>query len=98
MKNIPVHPIHPGVILKADFLAEYGVSAYKAASDMGIPRTRLERIVKGENGISADTALRLSRYFGNSAEFWLNLQREYDLSVALNAAKDLDSIKPLAAA
>ncbi len=98
MKYIPVDPIHPGIILKEEFLVEHGLSSYKAASDMGIPRTRLERIVKGENGISADTALRLSRYFGNSAEFWLNLQRGYDLSVALNSAKDLDSIKPLAAA
>ena len=97
MKYIPVDPIHPGIILKEEFLIEHGISSYKAASDMGIPRTRLERIVKGENGISADTALRLSRYFGNSAEFWLNLQRSYDLSIALNAAKDLDNIKPLAA-
>ena len=98
MKYIPVDPIHPGIILKEEFLIEHGISSYKAASDMGIPRTRLERIVKGENGISADTALRLSRYFGNSAEFWLNLQRSYDLSIAMNAAKDLDNIKPLAAA
>ena len=97
MKHIPIDPIHPGIILKEEFLIEHGISSYKAASDMGIPRTRLERIVKGENGISADTALRLSRYFGNSAEFWLNLQRSYDLSIALNAAKDLDNIKPLAA-
>ena len=98
MKYIPVDPIHPGIILKEEFLIEHGISSYKAAADMGIPRTRLERIVKGENGISADTALRLSRYFGNSAEFWLNLQRSYDLSIALNTAKDLDNIKPLAAA
>jgi addiction module HigA family antidote len=98
MKYIPIDPIHPGVILKEEFLSEHGISAYKAASDMGIPRTRVERIIKGENGISADTALRLSRYFGNSAEFWLNLQRSYDLSVAMNAAKDLDTIKPLVAA
>ena len=98
MKHIPIDPIHPGIILKEEFLIEHGISSYKAASDMGIPRTRLERIVKGENGISADTALRLSRYFGNSAEFWLNLQRSYDLSIAMNAAMDLDNIKPLAAA
>ncbi|MDX3929401.1 MAG: HigA family addiction module antitoxin [Shinella sp.] len=98
MQFIPDDPIHPGEILKEDFLREYGVSAYRAAGDMGIPRTRIERILRGQNGISADTALRLSRYFGNSPEFWLNLQRTFDLSIARKQAANLDSIKPVEAA
>jgi addiction module HigA family antidote len=98
MQIIPVDPVHPGEILKEDFLQEYGISAYRAAVDMGIPRTRIERVLRGENGITADTALRLSRYFGNSPEFWLNLQRTYDLSVARRAAGDLSTITPVQAA
>ena len=94
MQFFPDDPIHPGEILREDFLNEYSLTAYRAARDMGIPRTRLERILRGENGISADTALRLARYFGNSEEFWLNLQRTYDIAVARKAAQDLDSIKP----
>ncbi|WP_438748807.1 HigA family addiction module antitoxin [Pararhizobium sp. O133] len=98
MQFIPENPIHPGEILKEDFLKEYGITAYRAAEDMGIPRTRIERIMRGENGISADTALRLARYFDNSPEFWLNLQRSYDLALAHNAAGNLDAITPVRAA
>ena len=98
MQFIPREPIHPGEILKEDFLKEYGLTAYRAAEDMGVPRTRIERILRGENGITADTALRLARYFGNSPEFWLNLQRSYDLAVAQKAAGDLSAITPVRAA
>lgn len=95
MQHLPLDPIHPGKILKEDFLKEFGVTAYRAADDMGIPRTRIERVVRGKNGITADTALRLSRYFRNSPEFWLNLQRTYDLATAQNAAGDLSGIEPV---
>jgi addiction module HigA family antidote len=98
MQHLPLDPIHPGEILNEDFLKEYGVTAYRAAEDMGIPRTRIERVVRGKNGITADTALRLAQYFQNSPEFWLNLQRTYDLATARNAAGDLSSIKPVKAA
>jgi len=89
------NPIHPGEILQEDFLKEYGVTAYRAAEDMGVPRTRIERVVRGQNGITADTALRLARYFQNSTEFWLNLQRSHDLATAQKAAGDLSMIKPV---
>lgn len=98
MQHLPLQPIHPGEILNEDFLKEYGVTAYRAAEEMGVPRTRLERVIRGKNGITADTALRLSRYFQNSPEFWLNLQRTYDLATAQNAAGDLSGIKPVKAA
>jgi addiction module HigA family antidote len=98
MQHLMLDPIHPGEILKLDFLQEYGLTAYRAARDIGVPRTRIERILRRENGITADTALRLARYFQNSPEFWLNLQRSYDLSIASKAAGDLSRIKPIKAA
>lgn len=99
MTYIPLEPIHPGEILKEDFLKEYGLTAYRAAEDMGVPRTRIERILRGDNGITADTALRLARYFRNSPEFWLNLQRSYDLAIAQQrAAADIGAIVPVRAA
>jgi len=84
-----VNPVHPGEILKEDFLDEMNLTAGKVAKAVFVPRTRIERIVKGEMGVTADTATRLAQFFGTSAEFWLNLQRSYDLAVA---AKD-DSLR-----
>lgn len=98
MQFVMEDPIHPGEVLKEEFLQEYGLTAYKLAEKLGIPRTRIERIVRGDNGITADTALRLARFFGNSPEFWLNLQRSYDLAVASRAAGDLSTIVPVQAA
>ena len=69
-------------MIKEDFLADYGITQYALAKALHIPHSRVTDIVKGRRGITADTALRLSRYFGNSAEFWLNLQAEYDLRMA----------------
>ena len=92
-------PIHPGEILAEEFLSPHGLSAYKAAQRMGIPRTRVERIARGETAITTDTALRLERLFGASAEFWMNLQSRYDLLTARNAAgPDLAKIERFAAA
>jgi antitoxin HigA-1 len=98
MQIIPFDAIHPGEILKEDFLQEYGISATKAAADIGVPPSRIERVISGDDAIAADIALRLGRYFGNSPEFWLNLQRSYDLSIAREATSDLQNIKPVQAA
>ncbi len=77
-----VGPIHPGAILKEEFLEPMGVSAYALAKAIGVPRNRVTAILHGERAVSADTALRLGRYFGMSAEFWLGLQTAYDLETA----------------
>jgi antitoxin HigA-1 len=71
--------IHPGEILLEEFLKPLGISAYKLSKDIGIPQTRTSEIIKGHRRITADTALRLSSYFGNSAKFWLGLQNDFDL-------------------
>jgi len=71
--------IHPGEILKEEFLIPLNITAYRLSKDIDIPQTRLSQIIKGKRRITADTALRLSLYFGNSAKFWLGLQDDYDL-------------------
>ncbi|MEJ7643736.1 MAG: HigA family addiction module antitoxin [Chryseolinea sp.] len=71
--------IHPGEILQEEFLIPLGISAYKLSKDVGIPQTRASEIIKGNRRITADTALRLSKYFGNSAKFWLGLQDDFDI-------------------
>lgn len=76
-KRIP--PVHPGEILLEEFLEQLGVSQYRLARDINVPPRRINEIVHGVRGISADTALRLSRYFGTSERFWLNLQSRFDL-------------------
>ena len=91
-------PIHPGEHLK-EFLEELGISAYQLATSIGVQQTRISQILKGQRGITADTALRLSRYFGNSAEFWLNLQSHYELERSLaQLGKELEAIAPYQAA
>jgi addiction module HigA family antidote len=88
--------IHPGEILLEEFLIPFEVTAYKLAKDIGIPQTRVSEILKGNRRITADTALRLSKYFGNSAKFWLGLQNDYDLEEEANAKrKSINSIKSL---
>jgi addiction module HigA family antidote len=71
--------IHPGEILQEEFLIPLGLSAYKLSKDVGIPQTRVSEILKGNRRVTADTALRLSKYFGNSAKFWLGLQDDFDI-------------------
>lgn len=71
--------IHPGEILNEEFLVPLAISAYKLSKDLEIPQTRISQIIKGKRRITADTALRLSLYFGNSAKFWLGLQDDYDI-------------------
>ncbi|MBW7917580.1 MAG: HigA family addiction module antidote protein [Trueperaceae bacterium] len=77
-----IAPVHPGEILKEEFLEDYGLSQYELAKRLGVPAPRINAIVLGKRGISADTALLLARFFGNSPEFWLNLQDHYDLQLA----------------
>src|SRR5438067_11460918 len=74
--------LHPGVILERDFLEGLGVSQYRLAVDVEVPPRRINEIVRGLRGISADTALRLARYFRTTPQFWLNLQLRYDLEAA----------------
>lgn len=75
----PLENIHPGEILLEEFLIPLDISAYRLAKDTFIPQTRISEIIKRRRRITADTALRLSRYFGNSAKFWLGLQNDFDL-------------------
>ena len=74
-------PLHPGEILFEEFLKPLNISQYKVAKDINVPARRINEIVHGNRAITADTALRLGRFFGNSAEFWLNLQSRYELEV-----------------
>ncbi len=81
--------IHPGEILLEEFLKPMQLSAYKLAKDIGIPQTRISQIIKGNRRITADTALRLSSYFGNSAKFWLGLQDDYDIEEENNRKTEI---------
>ncbi len=75
-------PVHPGEILREEFLEPFELSVYELANEIHVPRSRVNDIVRGKRSITTDTALRLSRYFGTSAEFWINLQTRHDLDVA----------------
>lgn len=79
--------IHPGEVLLEEFMKPLEITAYRLSKDLGIPQTRISEILKGRRRVSADTALRLSKYFGNSAKFWLGLQDDYDLEEELNTRK-----------
>jgi addiction module HigA family antidote len=81
MKNKKLPPIHPGEILIEEFLKPMGLSQYRLAKDISVPPRRINEIVHGKRSISADTALRLGRFFGMSPQFWLNLQTRFDLEV-----------------
>ena len=83
MTKREVRPIHPGEILAEDVLAELDMSAKQLGEALGVPSNRITEIVRGRRGITADTALRLSRWLGTSPRFWLNLQQAYDLEVAI---------------
>jgi addiction module HigA family antidote len=86
--------IHPGEVLLQEFLVPLGLSAYKLSKDIGIPQTRISEILKGNRRVTADTALRLSRYFGNSAKFWLGIQDDFDIEEEKRTkSKELESIE-----
>lgn len=85
--------IHPGEVLNEEFLKPLGVTAYRLSKDIGIPQTRTSQIIKGKRRITADTALRLSKYFGNSPKFWLGLQNDFDIEEESNElGRELESI------
>ena len=86
--------VHPGEVLNLEFLQPLGISAYRLSKDLKIPQTRISEIIKGKRRITTDTALRLSKYFGNSAKFWLGLQVDYDIEQERDEKKaELDEIK-----
>jgi len=88
--------IHPGEVLEEEFLKPLDVSRYRLAKDIDVPLTRIAEICKGRRGITADTALRLAKYFGTTAKFWMGLQEDYDLEEeASRNAKVLASIEPM---
>jgi antitoxin HigA-1 len=92
----PMSPIHPGEILAEEYLTPLGVTQHRLAVAIGVPPRRINEIVHGKRRISADTALRLARYFGTSERFWLNLQSRYDLEVERDRLGPvLDGIRPL---
>lgn len=81
MSRQKLSPIHPGEILLEEFLAPMGISQYRLAKDIGVPPRRINEVVRGQRSITADTALRLARYFRTTERFWLNLQTRYDLEM-----------------
>ena len=88
-------PIHPGEVLREEFLVPMRLSPYALAQACGVPRTRIERLAREETPVTADTALRLARYFGTTAEFWMGMQAQYDLERTQDkAAAALRKIKP----
>ena len=91
------NPSHPGEVLAELYLKPLDMSAIALAKRLNVPRTRIERLLKGETSLTVDTAMRLARFFGNTPEFWMNLQRAYDLARARETV-DLTDITPLEAA
>ncbi len=88
--------IHPGEVLREEFLIPFNVSSYRLSKDLGIPQTRISLILQGKRRITADTALRLSRYFGTTAKFWLGLQDDYDLEEESKKIKvELESVQAI---
>ena len=81
MEEKTMQPIHPGEVLMKEFLGPMGITQYRLAKDINVPARRINEIVHGKRSISPDTALRLSRYFGMSERFWMNLQARYDLEM-----------------
>ncbi|BBD78778.1 HigA family addiction module antitoxin [Aerosticca soli] len=93
MRTVP-YP-HPGEILREEFLVPMGISQYRLAKAIDIPATRVGEIIAGRRGITADTGLRLARFFGTSEDFWIGLQADYDLALTKDRiAQTLDAIKP----
>ena len=88
-------PIHPGEILREEFLAPLDLAPYSLAKALGVPRTRIERLAREETAITRDTALRLARYFGTTPEFWMNLQTAYDITREETVRRDqIEAITP----
>ena len=91
-----IDPIHPGEVIIEDFIEGFGLTQNKLATAIGVPPRRINEIVHGKRGITADTAVRLAKYFGTSAELWMNLQSHYELRLERRALREqLDNIEPL---
>jgi addiction module HigA family antidote len=95
--SLLIEPSHPGDVLQELYLLPLGLSAIALAKRIHVPRTRIERLINRETGVSADTAMRLAKVFGTTPEYWMNLQRAWDLARAREAT-DVSDIEPLAAA
>ncbi|WP_420112676.1 HigA family addiction module antitoxin [Pseudactinotalea sp.] len=94
-----IEPIYPGEILMEDFIDGFGITQNKLAVSIGVPPRRINEIVHGKRGITADTAIRLARYFGTSEEFWMNLQSNYELRLERRALSDkVAAVTPLSVA
>ena len=92
-------PVHPGEVLREDFLGPMNLSAYTVARACGVPRTRIERLVREETPVTADTALRLAKYFGTSPAFWMGMQAQYDLERTEDeVSAEIKRIQPVKAA
>jgi len=89
MNNNRLPNIHPGEVLSTEFLEPLNITPYRLSKDIGVAQTRISEILAEKRSITADTALRLSRYFGNSAQFWLNLQTQYDSRQALQENEEI---------
>ena len=98
-KRIQRTPLHAGVILREQFMADFGVSINRLARDLRVPATRIGEIVNERRAVTPDTALRLARYFGTTAEFWMNLQTAYDLDIARVSLDQIEAdVSPIVAA
>jgi addiction module HigA family antidote len=98
-KRLPRKPIHPGEILREQFMADFGVSMNRLARDLRVPVTRISEIVNQHRSVTSGTALRLARYFGTTPEFWMNLQTSYDLATAGSGAAAIErNVRPIQAA
>jgi addiction module HigA family antidote len=94
-----LNPVHPGEVLREDFLGPMNLSAYMVARACGVPRTRIERLVREETPVTADTALRLAKYFGTTPAFWMGMQAQYDLERAEDeVSAEIKRIQPVKAA
>ena len=94
--GLMTNPSHPGEILKHEFLEPLGISAIGLAKVIGVPRTRIERLVKEQTAVTPDTALRLSKALGTTAEFWINMQSNFDMAAARKTV-DVSDIEPVVA-
>ena len=95
MRTDPLGPVHPGEVLREEFLLPLGMSPYALAKALRVPRTRIERLVREETPVTPDTALRLARYLGTTAEFWLGIQTHYDIETAQRAiGEEIAAIRP----
>lgn len=93
-KRVPANAVHPGEILREEFMVPMGLTAYRLAKELNLPAPRVNDLVREKRAITADTALRLARYFGSSAQLWMNMQSRYDLLVATANGKGIRRIKP----